>query len=269
MRTTISVLMPVYNAVDYIAEATSSALEQLSAFDELVVQDALSTDGTAEFLASIAAKDSRLKLISEKDSGQSDALNRALARATGDFVLWLNADDIIRPDAIAALRAVVEDAPDTELVTGGHATARADGSVIREYMPQKLDHRRLMNRGCYIFSGSVLVARLSLNKAGGFTDQYHYCMDLDLMFRLVQIPANRTARVEHVIGVLRWHDASKSGGHGRKFVGEGYKVRQRYRRGWSDNIRAVRAAGIQALAIATTEVRHSPLYTVIRRGVHS
>lgn len=86
----ISVILAVRDNVNTIAQAIDSVLSQSYRNFEIIVQDGLSTDGTLEILKSYGTK---IRLISEKDQGTSDAFLKALQRASGDFVTFLNADD--------------------------------------------------------------------------------------------------------------------------------------------------------------------------------
>jgi len=264
----ISVVVPSYNSMPYVAEAIESVLSQLRRDDEIIVQDGGSTDGTLEAMTTIAARDPRVFVKSERDSGQSQALNRALARATGDYILWLNADDIVVNGALDEARAVALSAPNAptaspDLIVGGHQTLDYKGGVIADYVGRYLEHSRLMSRGCYVFSGSILYARDFLNSAGGFNDDLNFSMDLDLMFRLVK--RNPTQEViTRPIGALRWHDASKSGSVGYKFATESWKVRRTNKVSSFDLGRSVGAFARQTIALSTISLRHSPLYKRLR-----
>lgn len=261
----ISVLMPSYNPGDYFQEAVESALAAMGPTDELVVQDACSTDGAAEYIDQVATKDSRVKVCHEKDNGQSDALNRALNRSRGDFIVWLNADDIIHVEALESIRRVLLLQHHVDVIQGMHSVLRADGSVIASYDPPLLSTTGLMIRGCYVFSGSLAVRRAVLEEVGGFARDLSFCMDLDLMFRLCNKPDIRLAKMPRPMGALRWHDASKSGGQGHRFVLEGQLVRRRYIRHLGDIARSLSAAILQTVALATTGIRHTNFYSALRR----
>jgi glycosyltransferase involved in cell wall biosynthesis len=98
----ISVIMPSFNQRPFIGQAVRSVLGQRGPFDlELIVVDGGSSDGTAELLGSI--RDARLTWTSEPDRGQADALNKGLARASGEVIGWLNSDDRYRPGALATV----------------------------------------------------------------------------------------------------------------------------------------------------------------------
>lgn len=261
----VSVLMPCFNAEKYIEVACESVLRQMEPGDELLIQDGNSTDGTLAILRRLSAESAQVKVLSEPDSGQSDALNRALDRASNPYVLWVNADDVVIDGGLRALRdeAFATDQP-RAFVVGGHRVLREDGSTVAEYIGRPLEHDRLMLRGCYVFSGSVLVSKDELIAIGGFSTRFHYCMDLDLMLRLAQTPRHKRAHIERPVGALRWHDASKSGGQGASFLREGWVVRREYFQSRRDVVFRAIAFMRQALSLATVGLRHSKLYRTIR-----
>ncbi len=261
-----SVLVPSFNAMPYISATLDSVLAQLGDHDELVLQDGGSTDGTTEVLAAAADRDARVSLLSERDGGQSDALNRALARASNDFVVWLNADDLLVDGALEAMREALIAAPAARLAWGGHRYIRADGATIEDFQPTRFSHDLFMRRGCYVFSGSVAYAAETLRALGGFRTDLHYCMDLDLMLALEEtVPAAEIVAVPRIVGALRWHDASKSGSVAMPFLREGWQVRGGHLRGVADRARRLEAFLVLGVAHATVGLRHTGAYRRLRR----
>lgn len=94
----VSILIPAYNAAPLIAETLHSALNQSWENSEIIVVDDGSTDATLERVRSI--KSPKIKIIPQENRGQSSALNRALHEAQGDYLEFLDADDILAPDKI-------------------------------------------------------------------------------------------------------------------------------------------------------------------------
>ena len=223
----ISVLMPCYNAGEYLRPAIDSALSQLSEHDEILVQDAKSTDGSAEYLVNLSKADPRVKPVFEKDNGQSDALNRALARAANPWVIWLNADDLLLKSSLYALREAVRANPELDLVIGGHRLIRADNSVIDDYAGRTLETSSIMMRGCAAFSGSMLMRTEFVRQVGGWEPDLHFLMDLSLQLRMAQAHARQIV-ISVPVGALRFHIAAKSGRMYFGFVRESHSVRRRH-----------------------------------------
>ena len=223
----ISVLMPCYNPGRYLKPALESALFQLTERDEIVVQDAVSTDGSVEYLRALSTADQRVKPVFEKDSGQSDALNRALARATNPWLIWLNADDIILESALAAMREAVRADPDLDLVIGGHQLIRGDDSLIDDYSGRLLDAGSILVRGCAAFSGSILMRREFVERVGAWEPELHAVMDMSLQLRMAEAQP-RQVLIPVPVGALRFHESAKSGHMYFGFVRESHAVRQRH-----------------------------------------
>ena len=89
----ISIVTPTLNRRDYLIRTGHSILSQTGPFElEWLIMDGGSNDGTVAYLADLAKSDPRVRYVSQADRGQSDAINKGLAAATGDIVAWLNAD---------------------------------------------------------------------------------------------------------------------------------------------------------------------------------
>ena len=151
MSRRISVIMPSYNAAAYIGEAVGSILSQDFQDYEIVIRDAGSTDGTESKIRSFS--DDRVRFYQEDDRGQSHALNLAVEKARGDWLLWLNADDLLCEGALSAAAACFD--AHWDLIVGDFAIIDADGKRLKSYRSHGLKYKRLLANGCYVFSGSA------------------------------------------------------------------------------------------------------------------
>ncbi len=219
----ISVIVPSYNSGRYLRAALASALDQHPRPYEVLVQDGGSTDDALAILRSFGE---RVTWVSQPDDGQSDALNRALARATGDVVIWLNADDRLVPGALAAATAAFERDPDLAFAYGDFDMIDGSDAVMRRYRSSQYSWDRVYARGCYIFSGSLFVRREILMEIGAFDASLRACMDLDLLLRMHA--AGRSQHLGNTIGQFRMHDASKSSTIALVFLREAFRVRRRH-----------------------------------------
>ena len=258
----VSVIVPSFNPGLYLRQALDSALGQVPAPHEVVVQDGGSTDGTVDVLRSFG---NSVAWVSATDGGQSDALNKALARSTGDIVVWLNADDLLVPGSLAAAASAFETDPDLAFAYGDFDIIGSMGEVLRTYKSSAYSWMRIFARGCYIFSGSLFVRRQALLGIGGFDETLHACMDLDLMLRLDA--AGRSQHLGWTIGQLRMHDANKSTTKLSMFLHETLRVRRRYA-GRSIRLWLITlwSTAIQLAALATTPLRYSRWWPRHGRG---
>ena len=137
VRDRISVIVPMYNARLYIEEAIDSILAQTQPADEIVVVDDGSTDGGAELLARYG---SAVRVFRQDNAGSSAALNKGLAETSGDFVAFLDADDLWMPEKLQLQSATLMADLEIDAVFGaiqqfGAAEYVARGEVRRDPQP--------------------------------------------------------------------------------------------------------------------------------------
>jgi glycosyltransferase involved in cell wall biosynthesis len=214
----VSVVVPCFNGERYLGAALRSVLEQGPR--EVIVQDAGSTDRTADVVAALA--DPRVRFVSEPDGGQSDALNRAIARAAGDWIAWLNADDLALPGLLAAAD------PDADVVFGAFDWIDEAGGVLRHFEPPaELSQERLLADGCYVFTGATLFRRALFERFGGLDTTLRYAMDYDFYLRVA--PHVRARRAPGTLAAFRVHGASKTSSLTWGVFAETVRVRRRHR----------------------------------------
>jgi glycosyltransferase involved in cell wall biosynthesis len=261
-----SILVPSFNPGPFVERAMRSALSQMGADDELLVQDAGSTDGTVDTLRRLEDEDSRLKLVVEGDRGQSDALNLALARAKPSWVVWLNSDDVLLPGALDAVRDAIVSHPDADILYGATSIIREDGSVVEYWPGHEIETKRLMRQGCYTFSGSIIMRDTTLRALGGLNVEIWCAMDFDLQMRIAQ-SGLRQVKIPAPIGALRFHEGSKSANLWKKFIRESFHIRMKYSRNLRDKVYGVWGAAWQLAAVPVFRTRLTPVYRKIRRRV--
>jgi hypothetical protein len=268
--TAISVIMPSFNPGEYVKPALLSAISQFSDSDELVIHDGGSTDGTIAYLESVQATEPRVKVSVEGDDGQSDALNRALARTSNDWILWLNADDVVLPGALEGLRNAITEHPDADLIIGGHQLIRADGSMIDHFVGSAVDVKRMIFRGCAAFSGSILMKRKVLDDVamdvGVFEPNLHAAMDLSLQFRFAEKEPKQVLIPTEIAG-FRVHGTSKTATLWPTFVKEAHAVRMRYATTPGEKVSTYLGSTVHWAVWPIWRVRHTPTYRRWRRRV--
>lgn len=259
-----SILVPSYNAAPYIGDALRSALDQMGPDDELLVQDAGSTDGAQAVIAQFAEDDSRVKPVVEPDLGQSDALNKALARAKPSWVIWLNSDDVLLPGALAALKAVIPEHPEADLFYGGHRILKEDGASVDFFPGREMDLKKLLRQGITSFSGSIVMRDTTLRELGGIKVALHCAMDYDLQMRIARRDLTQV-NVPAAIGALRFHDASKSANLWKGFVRESHRVRMEYSHSLVERLCGLWGTAWHTAEIPFFRLRLSPTYRRLRR----
>lgn len=210
MAMKLSLVMPSYNQAQYLDAALRSVFQQDPAPSEVIVIDGGSTDGSVDV---IRRWESRLSYwVSEKDRGQSHALNKGFAKATGDWLCWLNSDDLLLPAALATLHQHVDASPDIEWWIGGGHFVNPKGRHLFDYGPPP-DLRCPDDlsdwRAKWFAQPSTFFARSLLNKVGGAVrEDLHYAMDLDLWLRFLAHAA--PGRINMRLSAYRLHVDGKT-----------------------------------------------------------
>ncbi|MCK1622039.1 glycosyltransferase [Bradyrhizobium sp. 147] len=187
----VSVVIPAKNASAYIGETIASALAQRDVAEIIVVDDG-STDDTIAIVR--AMRDPRLRMIQNDSAGVSAARNLGARQAVGDWLLFLDADDRLRSDGVAALLAAARAAPRAVLVYGDYNTIDSEGRQIgrRDLLKGRRkptgDVLTRLAAGNFIVNGGIVLTRAEAFRAvGGFDVSLRYCEDWHCWCRLAAI----------------------------------------------------------------------------------
>lgn len=153
----LSILTPSYGYGRFMSDCVSSVLMQSEVDVEHVVMDGGSVDETVDVLTSLSG-DPRLRWTSEPDDGQSDALNKAFAMATGDWIGWLNADEFYLPRVLARVAERIRQDPTTDVIYGDFAEVDEDGRLQRLVAEHAFSEKALQSL-CYIPSCTTFIRR--------------------------------------------------------------------------------------------------------------
>lgn len=198
----ITVITAVYNNRATIGSALESILNQSYANTELVVIDGASTDGTLAVLESYRP---RLGvLISERDQGIYDALNKGIKNATGDVVGFLHADDVFENSEVLAKVAAVFQDPSIDAVYGDLVYVQHDDirQVIRYWKSGHYDAAGL-SRGWMPPHPTFYVRRSVYERLGGFDTRYRIAADYDTVLRFLAVGKIRAAYIPDVLVRMR------------------------------------------------------------------
>lgn len=187
----ITIVTPTFNAATTIEETLASIAQQDYPSLEHVVVDGGSTDGTLAILEREAAA-GRLSFVSEPDEGLSDAFNKGVARATGEYIGWLNADDTYEPGALAAVGAALAARPGAEWATGRCKIMGEDGAESRRavtsyknFLLRRFSLRLFLTNN-FVSSPATFVRREVLSEIGALDLRFKYSADYDLWLRLAR-----------------------------------------------------------------------------------
>lgn len=204
----VSVITVCYNAAAHIEETLRSVAVQDHPDIEHIVVDGGSTDGSAAIIERHAER--LAWWCSEKDRGQSDAIDKGLAHATGEIFGWLNSDDVLLPGALAHVGAAFAEDPGL-LVLGGRIRHRDDrGTRAFPALNDAADTDRLFRDP--VINQPATFYRLDVVKAiGGVDPALRYVMDVELWWQVLFRHGTRHLRFVPVeLAVFRLHPASKT-----------------------------------------------------------
>jgi glycosyltransferase involved in cell wall biosynthesis len=186
----ISIITPVYNGKRFIEFCIKNVIEQNCPEAEHIIMDGGSTDGTVEIIRHYAGQYSHIHWISEKDKGQSDAMNKGIAMAGGEIVGFLNADDFYEPGVLNRIAELFKTLPDPTLLVGNCNVWDDDGKIAEVNRPAKLKitdlvlKRRInmcpLNPSAYFYHKSLH------DKIGLYDINEHFTLDIDFICRAVQ-----------------------------------------------------------------------------------
>ncbi len=209
----ISIVMPSFQQAVFLEEAVRSVLDQQLGMVELLVMDPGSTDGSRELLTALRKEyGARLVLRFDPDQGQSDAVNRGLARAQGRVLGWLNSDDRLRPGTLAKVAEWL-DSPLPRWLYGRAGMIDGEGKphanlIVRykSWRGRKFSRLKLLTEN-FIPQMAVFWNRAMWERAGGLDLDRHLDMDYDLWLRFAQVSAPLV--VDDMLADFRVHGEAK------------------------------------------------------------
>jgi glycosyltransferase involved in cell wall biosynthesis len=208
----ISIVTPSFNQGPYIEQTIRSVIDQGYPNLEYIVIDGGSTDGT---VAVLKKYEKHLAYwVSEPDRGQSDAINKGLAVATGEVFNWLNSDDLLAEGSLARIGSYFAAHPGVDVLCGycrifdgpTGATVRQDRMGIRRNAEETL-----LEPG--VNQPSTFFRLRTVRELGGINDHFRYVMDLELWMRyLLANDLHRVRTTDDLLSHFRLHGASKTVG---------------------------------------------------------
>jgi glycosyltransferase involved in cell wall biosynthesis len=181
----VSVVITCYDQAHFLHESIESALAQTYSPTEVVVVDDGSTDNTAE----IARRYSDVRYVYQQNRGLASARNTGLRFANGTFLVFLDADDRLLPQALETGIESLHEHPECAFVWGDYRLLSVEGSVIskpNESFVQTADFRALLERNYIHMHATVMFRRDAFEDVGGYDESLRVCEDYELYFRMVK-----------------------------------------------------------------------------------
>jgi glycosyltransferase involved in cell wall biosynthesis len=202
----ISVVTPSFNQAPFIERTIRSVLDQDYPNFEYFVIDGGSTDGSVDIIRRYA--DRLTYWVSEKDNGQTHALNKGFRRATGDIVGWLNSDDMYPPGTFRFIAEEFRKDPALDVVYGNKAIVDESDQIVERMCYTKVWYPMVVLLDSVLPQPAAFWKRSLFDKVGYLDEGFRFAMDTEFFCR-----AARQARTRHIhrdICWFRWHRDQKT-----------------------------------------------------------
>ncbi|UCV06655.1 glycosyltransferase family 2 protein [Dechloromonas denitrificans] len=217
----ISIVTPSYNQAEFLERTIRSVLDQNYPNLEYIIIDGGSTDGSVDIIRKYA--DRLAYWISEPDGGQTDAINKGLQRATGEWLAWQNSDDIYYNGSFVAAAAAAAQNPDADIIIGNINLIDRDDVVLRDICYVTPSYGGLLAEGMVLTNQAAFWRRRVHEKIGWLSMDLHYAFDYEWFLRLTK--GRKGAHVNECWGGYRLHEATKTHNQAQRFHEENSRIR--------------------------------------------
>ncbi|MCH8533312.1 MAG: glycosyltransferase [Alkalimonas sp.] len=207
----VSIVIPVFNSGQFLEKTLRSLLCNDLSNVEIIMQDGGSTDNTHAIIHRY--KKMFAQIYSQKDDGQSDAINKGYEKATGNILYWLNGDDILLPNTLIKVRKYFDQNPTCEVLVGDAYMTEIDFKPINHFLfsEKKLKFDYLLDYAKnHLIQPSVFFTRKAWDRAGPLDVNDHYAMDADLFIGMAKIFEFHHIQLDIAYSV--YHEACKTRG---------------------------------------------------------
>jgi glycosyltransferase involved in cell wall biosynthesis len=260
----ISIVTPSYNQGAFLEATITSVLSQDYPDLEYFVIDGNSTDNSVDIIKRYA--DRLTYWASEPDRGQSHAINKGLARASGDLLAWLNSDDQLEPGALMAVAEEARRCPDVGVFVGEGQMVNRAGHVIYYKRPGQLTFDEICHwlDGGDFMQPSCFFRRSVWEAAGPLDETIHIALDVDLWLRMARVGKFRA--IHRLLSTSLAHANAKTQAYRNEMVVDAAIAIIR-----AGGHEAVRKRLVDAVAVASRRERRRlvnwPLMRLARRGL--
>ena len=220
---TISVVTPSYNQGSFIEETIRSVLLQGYPSLQYIIMDGGSSDETLDVIRKYGTW---LHWVSERDRGQTDAINKGLRLATGELRAYLNSDDTYLPRSLQAIAAFMADDPECGLAYGDCEVVDEIGHSLGWLPRHPFNLKRTVERGEFVPQQAAFWRLSAQGQAGMLDDRLHFAMDYEFFIRLAKCAP--VGYLPHPLAAFRMHGSSKTVSQSDRHWREALAVSERH-----------------------------------------
>ncbi|VAW52096.1 Glycosyl transferase, family 2 [hydrothermal vent metagenome] len=221
----VSIITPSYNQGKFIKRTIESVLSQSYSNIEYIVMDGGSTDETVNILKSYGEK---IIWVSEKDNGQTDAINKGIKVSTGDIIAYLNSDDVYLPNTISKIVNEFNEYKDVDFLYGDFWGIDKNDKILSKVKTIPFDNNILIYDANFICQPASFYRKRLFDTIGIFDDSLHFLMDYEFFLRA----AKRRCKIQlypDYLSAIRFHDDCKTLSDGvHPWEKEKVKIKQAY-----------------------------------------
>ena len=218
-----SVVTPSFSQGQFIDSTIQSILNQNYSNFEHIIMDGGSKDNTLEVLK----KYEHLIWKSEKDRGQTHAINKAIKIATGDIICWLNSDDLLCSNVFNCVNDFFQNNEEKHCLTGNLLKIDEKGEFLSKDEAILVDFDGLLNRGHRVQQMSTFFRKKVFDNVGLLDESYHYTMDHEFWVRVAKVFKFNIINID--FAMFRLYSSSKTGSDEIKFVRELLRIKKKYK----------------------------------------
>lgn len=205
-KPTVSIITPSFNQAQFIEETIRSVLAQDYPYIEFIIVDGGSTDGSVAIIQKYAGQ--LAWWVSEKDKGQTDALNKGFAHASGEVLAWLNSDDTYYPGAVSEAVAYLHAHPEVGMVYGDADLTDEEGKIIGKFASRQTDYKRLLRGSVHIPQATTFFRADLFHQIGPLDINMFFAFDYNFWVQLAKV--SRLQYLPRLWATFRLHVEGKS-----------------------------------------------------------
>jgi glycosyltransferase involved in cell wall biosynthesis len=225
----ITVVTPSYNQARFLDQTLRSVLSQRDQIHEFFVLDAGSNDGSADIIRRHAQQGGIDYWHSQKDKGQSDAIDQGFRRATGDVLCWLNSDDVFLPNVLAKVRAAFDRNPRWDALTGYLVRIDADSRILTMHRTPGESTRMALWGVHHVAQQTCFFKKSLYERVGGIDLSLHCLLDTEMWYRMFDSGAT-WGHVPEYLAAFRVHELAKGSSWDREYARENALISEKYPR---------------------------------------